>query len=180
MIPLPGWRNIPSAKILSILVFLAGLGLVVSVISLFYLSQHLVSIKTNEIDKHRSMLSVEGAVQTSVNRVLSLVLDNSIWDDAVKQTYTPHLDAHWLYDSWGSGFKINNLYDGTFILDENYRILWGAFRSEPFTESDIGFFGSGLQTLIEQHADALRRGKNAFAGITRTRAGIAFVGIGLI
>lgn len=35
MIPLPGWRNIPSAKILSILVFLAGLGLVVSVISLF-------------------------------------------------------------------------------------------------------------------------------------------------
>ncbi|HDU2905798.1 bifunctional diguanylate cyclase/phosphodiesterase [Klebsiella aerogenes] len=180
MIPLPGWRNIPSAKILSILVFLAGLGLVVSVISLFYLSQHLVSIKTNEIDKHRSMLSVEGAVQTSVNRVLSLVLDNSIWDDAVKQTYTPHLDAHWLYDSWGSGFKINNLYDGTFILDENYRILWGAFRSEPFTESDIGFFGSGLQTLIEQHADVLRRGKNAFAGITRTRAGIAFVGIGLI
>ena len=50
-----------------------------------------------------------------MNRVLSLVLDNSIWDDAVKQTYTPHLDAHWLYDSWGSGFKINNLYDGTFI-----------------------------------------------------------------
>ena len=38
-------------------------GLVVSVISLFYLSQHLVSIKTNEIDKHRSMLSVEGAVR---------------------------------------------------------------------------------------------------------------------
>lgn len=147
MIPLPGWRNIPSAKILSILVFLAGLGLVVSVISLFYLSQHLVSIKTNEIDKHRSMLSVEGAVQTSVNRVLSLVLDNSIWDDAVKQTYTPHLDAHWLYDSWGSGFKINNLYDGTFILDENYRILWGLFAASHLPNPILVFSAAGYKPL---------------------------------
>ncbi len=84
-----GWRNLPSAKTLSVMIFLAGIGLIVSVISLIYLSQHLISIKTNEIDRHRSVLSVDGAVQTSVNRVLSLVLDNSIWDDAVKQTYAP-------------------------------------------------------------------------------------------
>ncbi|VTN09295.1 Uncharacterised protein [Raoultella terrigena] len=51
------------------------------------------------------MLSVNGAVQTSVNRVMSLVLDNSIWDDAVKQAYAPTLDTKWLFDSWGSGFK---------------------------------------------------------------------------
>ena len=65
------------------MIFLAGLGLTASVISLLYLSQHLIASKSNEIDQQRSVLSVEGAVQTSVNRVLSLVLDNAIWDDAV-------------------------------------------------------------------------------------------------
>lgn len=162
------------------MIFLAGLGLTASVISLLYLSQHLIASKSNEIDQQRSVLSVEGAVQTSVNRVLSLVLDNAIWDDAVTQTYAPSLDQKWLYDSWGSGFKINNLYDGTFVLDEHYRILWGAFQSQVLPRTDLSFLGSGLTSLIRSHAQALREGKNAFAGITRTEAGIAFVGIGLI
>lgn len=175
-----GWRNIPSARTLSVMIVLAGVGLIVSVISLLYLSQHLIGLKANEIDKHRSVLSVNGAVQTSVNRVLSLVLDNSIWDDAVTQAYATKLDPKWLYNSWGSGFKINNLYDGTFVLDQNHHVLWGSFRSQSFTEQDTQFLGSGFQTLITQHAGELRSGKSAFAGITRTRAGIAFVGIGLI
>lgn len=180
MVNLPGWRHLPSAKTLSVIILLAGMGLIASVISLLYLSQHLIGIKANEIDRHRSVLSVNGAVQTSVNRVMSLVLDNSIWDDAVKQTYAPTLDSKWLFDSWGSGFKINNLYDGTFVLDQHYRVLWGSFRSQSFNETDIRFFGSGLQTMIAQHAEALRSGKSAYAGITRTREGIAFIGIGLI
>ena len=76
-----GWRKIPSARTLSIMIFLAGLGLTASVISLLYLSQHLIASKSNEIDQQRSVLSVEGAVQTSVNRVLSLVL---VWAVGVK------------------------------------------------------------------------------------------------
>lgn len=111
------------------MIFLAGLGLTASVISLLYLSQHLIASKSNEIDQQRSVLSVEGAVQTSVNRVLSLVLDNAIWDDAVTQTYAPSLDQKWLYDSWGSGFKINNLYDGT-LSSMNIIVSCGApFRA---------------------------------------------------
>lgn len=180
MIHLPGWRNIPSARTLSIMIVLAGIGLIVSIVSLLYLTQHLIGLKANEIDKHRSVLSVDGAVQTSVNRVLSLVMDNAIWDDAVHQTYADRLDPQWLYNSWGSGFKINNLYDGTFVLDQHYRVLWGSFRSESFTEQDTQFLGNGFRALISQHAAALRSGKSAYAGITRTRAGIAFIGIGLI
>ena len=91
------------------MIVLAGIGLIVSIVSLLYLTQHLIGLKANEIDKHRSVLSVDGAVQTSVNRVLSLVMDNAIWDDAVHQTYADRLDPQWLYNSWGSGFKINNL-----------------------------------------------------------------------
>lgn len=180
MVNLPGWRNLPSAKTLSVMIFLAGIGLIVSIISLLYFSQHLIGIKTNEIDRHRSILSVDGAVQTSVTRVLSLVQDNSIWDDAVRQTYAPVLDTTWLYDSWGSGFKIDDLYDGMFVLDQHYQVLWGSFRSKTLNETDIRFFGSGLRALITKHGEDLRSGKSAYAGITRTQAGIAFIGIGLI
>lgn len=174
------WRNIATARTLFVMLFMAGIGLIISIVSLLYLSQHLISSKTNAIDAHRSALSVDGAIQTSVNRVLSLVVDNAIWDDAVHKVYSPALDTRWLYDTWGAGFKINNLYDGTFVLDEHYNVLWGSFHSQPFNEHNLRFFGEGLTALISKHGADLASGKNIYAGITQTREGIAFVGIGLI
>ena len=44
------------------MIFLAGLGLTASVISLLYLSQHLIASKSNEIDQQRSVLSVAYAL----------------------------------------------------------------------------------------------------------------------
>lgn len=174
------WRNIPTAKTLFVMVFMAGIGLIVSIVALLYLSLHLISTKTNEIDEHRSALSVQGAIQTSVNRVSSLVIDNAVWDDAVREVYRPTLDTEWLYNTWGAGFKINNLYDGTFVLDENFDVLWGAFQSKPVLETNLDFFGNGLKALIERNKRALIGDKNIYAGITRTQYGVAFVGIGLI
>lgn len=174
------WRNITTARTLFIMLFMAGIGLIISIVSLLYFSQHLVSTKTNEIDAHRSALSVEGAVQTSVNRVLSLVVDNAIWDDAVFNVYQPQLNTRWLYDTWGAGFKINNLYDGTFVLDENFHVLWGSYLSQPFNDKTLDFFGEGLQALINNHHAELASGNNIFAGITHTGSGVALVGIGLI
>ncbi len=80
------WRNIPTAKTLFVMIFIAGIGLIISVVALLYLSLHLISSKANEIDNRRAALSVEGAIQTSVFRVSSLVLDNAVWDEAVKET----------------------------------------------------------------------------------------------
>lgn len=174
------WHNIPTAKTLSVMIVIAGIGLIVSVVALLYLSLHLVSSKTNEIDEHRSALSVQGAIQTSVNRVWSLVIDNAVWDDAVSEVYRPQLDSQWLNNTWGAGYKINNLYDGTFILDEHYSVLWGSFRSKPFNERDLEFFGAGFKALINQHHHALPGEQHIYAGITRTRHGVAFIGIGLI
>lgn len=180
MVNLFSWRNIPGAKTLFVMIFMAGVGLIVSIVALLYLSLHLISTETNDIDRHRTALSVEGAVQTSVNRVWSLVIDNAVWDDAVRKVYAPQLDSGWLYNTWGAGFKINNLYDGTFILDEQFDVLWGSFRSEHFNERDITFFGEGLRAIINAHRDALQSGEHIYAGLTRTNAGIAFVGIGLV
>lgn len=95
------WRNIPTARTLFVMIFMAGIGLIISVVALLYLSLHLISTKANEIDEHRTALSVQGAVQTSVNRVLSLVIDNAIWDDAVHKVYPPELDKEWLFNTWG-------------------------------------------------------------------------------
>lgn len=174
------WRNLPTARTLSVMIFMAGIGLVISVVALIYLSLHLISSKTNEIDEHRSALSVQGAIQTSVNRVGSLVLDNAVWDDAVREVYRPQIDTNWLYNSWGTGYKVNNLYDGTFVLDENFTPLWGSLGREPFTEKDLDFFGAGLKALIDRNQQALPGESRIYAGITRTRRGVAFVGIGLI
>lgn len=174
------WRNIPTARTLFVMLFMAGIGLIVSVVALLYLSLHLISAKANEIDEHRTALSVQGAIQTAVNRTRSLVIDNAVWDEAVQEAYRPQLDSAWLYSTWGAGFKINNLYDGTFVLDEKFAVLWGAFRNQPFTEPNLAFFGDGLAALIRDHNEPLREGKEVFAGITRTREGVAFVSIGLI
>ncbi|WP_426444898.1 putative bifunctional diguanylate cyclase/phosphodiesterase [Siccibacter colletis] len=174
------WRTLSTARTLFIMIFMAGIGLTVSVVALLYLSLHLISAKTNEIDEQRSALSVQGAVQTSINRMWGLVTDNAVWDDAVAQVYRPTLDTGWLFSTWGAGYKINNLYDGTFVLDENFLPLWGAFRSQPVPQPDVRFLGAGFQALLTQHRETLRNDKQIFAGITRTEAGIAIVGIGLI
>ncbi|VTP67545.1 CHASE4 domain [Leclercia adecarboxylata] len=105
------------------MIFMAGLGLIFSIMTLLYLSLNLISSKANEIDEQRTALSVQGAVQTSINRVWSLVIDNAVWDDAVREAYRPALDVDWLYNTWGAGYKVNNLYDGTFVLDERFRVL---------------------------------------------------------
>jgi hypothetical protein len=92
---------------------------------------------------------------------------------------TAHARYQWLYNTWGAGFKINNLYDGTFVLDEHFNVIWGSFQSQPFQETNLDFFGKGLKALIAQHARA-SGDKNIYAGISKTRSGVAFVGIGLI
>lgn len=174
------WRKFPSTKTLFVMIFMAGLGLIFSVVTMLYLSLNLISSKANEIDEQRTALSVQGAVQTSINRVWSLVIDNAVWDDAVREAYRPTLDVDWLYKTWGAGYKMNSLYDGTFVLDEHFRVLWGSLKSQPFVEKNLAFFGDGLTSLILMHTNALTLDKNIYAGITRTRAGIAFVGVGLI
>jgi hypothetical protein len=173
------WHNIPTAKTLFIMIFMAGIGLIISIVALLYLSLHLISSKTNEIDEHRSALSVQGAIETSVTRVSSLVIDNAVWDDAVREVYSPRLIRNGCTTP-GAGFKINNLYDGTFVLDEKFNVIWGSFQSQPFNETNLDFFGNGLKALIDQHRRALSSDKNIYAGITRTRNGVAFVGIGLV
>jgi hypothetical protein len=65
------------------------------------------------------------------------------------------------------------------VLDEKFNVIWGSF-DQPFNETNLDFFGNSLKALIDQHRRALSSDKNIYAGITRTRNGVAFVGIGLV
>ncbi|WP_422387850.1 putative bifunctional diguanylate cyclase/phosphodiesterase [Franconibacter daqui] len=173
-------RMVPSAWALFVMIFLSGVGLIFSVVTLLYLSLNLISSKTNEIDEHRTALSVNGAIQTTVNKMSALVIDNAVWDDAARELYRPTLNESWLYSTWGTGFKVGNLYDGTFILDEHFHVLWGAFRGATASEKRLDFFGEGLGAIIRQHAGSLRDKQVVYSGLTRTREGVAFVAIGLV
>lgn len=90
------------------------------------------------------------------------------------------MDPAWLHNTWGAGFKVNNLYDGTFVLDQHFNILWGSFQGRPYSGHDLAFLGKGFQTLVQQNAQALAKDKNIYAGITQTTKGAAFIGIGLV
>lgn len=152
----------------------------VSIVTLLYLSLNLISSKANEIDDHRSAMSVQGAIQTSVNRVWALVIDNAVWDDAVTELYKPKLDISWVHSTWGAGFKVNNLYDGTFVLDQNFNVLWGSFLGRNYTGKDLSLLGNGYAELVRRNAKSLAADKIIYAGITKTNEGVAFVGIGLV
>lgn len=173
-------RTVPTAWALFVMIFLSGVGLIFSVVTLLYLSLNLISAKTNEIEEHRTALSVRGAIQITANKMSALVTDNAVWDDAVREVYRPKLDESWLFSTWGTGFKIGNLYDGTFILDEHFRVRWGAFKGVASGDKTRDFFGRGLDALIRQHAASLRNDKVVYAGLTRTQEGVAFVAIGLV
>jgi sensor domain CHASE-containing protein len=150
------WRNIPTARTLFAMVFIAGIGLIISIVALLYLSLHLISTKTNEIDEHRSALSVQGAIQTSVNRVSSLVLDNAVWDDAVRETYRPTLDPAGCITPGALALK-SNLYDGTFVLDEHFNVIWGSFQSQPFKERTSIFLVKASKGLLTSTDEPARR-----------------------
>lgn len=174
------FREIPTARTLFALIFVAGIALKFSVVALLYLSLNMISAKTNEIDAHRAALSVQGAMKTSVNKMSALVMDNSVWDDAARHAYRQPLNAQWLYETWGSRFKNYELYDGVFLLDQDFHPLWGALRGEIIEKEDLTFLGLGFAVLVREHRADLAVGRAIFSGITRTSTGTAFIGIGLI
>lgn len=174
------FREVPTSRIMFAFIFVAGIALKISVVTLLYLSLDVISTRTNDIDAQRTAFSVVGAVKTSVNKMSALVMDNSVWDDAVRHTYSPTLNHTWLYETWGSRFKNYELYDGVFLLDQNFHLIWGAQKGEIVEKSDTGFLGKGFAIMVSQHRADLTAGNAIYSGITRTSSGTAFIGIGLI
>jgi hypothetical protein len=157
------WRNIPTARTLFAMVFIAGIGLIISIVALLYLSLHLISTKTNEIDEHRSALSVQGAIQTSVNRVSSLVLDNAVWDDAVRETYRPTLDPTGCITPGALALKSTTFMTALSFLMNTSMSSGDRFKANR-SKRRTSIFGKGFKALINQYGQALPGDKNIYAG----------------
>lgn len=175
-----GWRIEPKARTLFGLVALGCVGFMVAIIALMYSSLAVVTDKANEIYAVRSIESVQGAIQTTIERMNSQVEDNTVWDDAVERLYARKLDRAWVYSTWGAVAQDDYGYDGVYVLDENFRVLEGYRNGQRQPDARLDMFGNGFASLIGLHTEALRTGTKSIAGLTYMKDGVAIVGISLV
>ncbi len=170
----------PKARTLLVMVSLAGIGLMAAVIALLWLSLNLVSAKTNELDARLSTESVQAAVDTSMHMIGAVLNDNGVWDDATAHAYRPKGDPRWFYNTWGAVADDSHAYDGIYVMDENYNILWGYANGQESKGAGAGFLGTGFSALLRGHAGEIAKGGDGAVGLSRTATGPAVVGINLI
>ncbi|WP_349322183.1 CHASE4 domain-containing protein [Asticcacaulis sp. MM231] len=66
------------------------------------------------------------------------------------------------------------------MLDEQYRILWGASRGKAYMRGGLERFGKDFKAQVEHNGALLRDGKGVVTGFSKTRSGPALVAITLI
>ena len=169
----------PRARWLFGVVATAGIGLLIAIIVLLNSSLDLIANKTNEIDARHAHQSVQSALDTSVATIAAVMSDNGVWDDATQRTYTAHMDQDWLYGTWGAVATDDHAYDGVFILDENYRILWGYTGGKLQSDAGLAVLGPAFPAIVRLHQKDLQGGQPG-VGWSRTPTGPAIVGINLI
>ncbi|EGF92271.1 diguanylate cyclase GGDEF domain protein [Asticcacaulis biprosthecium C19] len=179
MLKLPGWRIEPRARTLFALVAVGCVGFAIAIIALMYSSLAVVIDKANQIYEARSIEYVQGAISTSIKRMTARVDDNTIWDDAVAHVYPATRDDDWLYATWGAVAMDGRDYDGVYVLNEDFKVL-SAYASGQNVDSAAVVFGDGFDALITRNSQRLRSGQSAVSGLTRTRDGIAIIGVGLV
>lgn len=173
-------RFLPTSSSLLRAVIISGLALVITIVLLFCFSLNLISSGANRIDNHRAVVTVDGAIQSRLRMIQSMTVDNAVWDEAARAVYQTPVDHQWLTESLASDYKVNRLYDGTLVLDENFRVIWGSVSRQPYTEVSTAFLGKGLQAVIQKERHLLSTGQNSYSGLTITDKGVALLGIGLI
>ncbi len=157
-----------------------GIGTLIAVILLLNSSLSTIAAKSNEMDLARGNDLVQVSVESALNRMTDMTTDNAQWDDAVTELYRPQPDPNWPTDTWGLVSLDSKPYDGSFVLDENYHILWGWFRGKPYAATDSAIFGTGFKGLVETHRQHMEGGTVVPSGLSRTIWGAAIVSIGLV
>ncbi len=167
------------ARTLFGLVFAAGFGLLLAVLILLHSSLAMIAEKTNDLDNRRAQETAHAAITTAMESLEATVTDNSIWNGAAEQIYIHGIDKDWLYSTWGVVADDSHPYDGTFILDENDRILWGYLRGNTYFGADPKVFGAGFSAMVAANRRRLENGEGAVTGLSQTIYGPAIVSISL-
>ena len=168
------------ARTLFGLVFAAGFALLLAVLILLHSSLALVAEKTNELDTRRAEETAQAAITTALDNLTSTLTDNAIWNGGQEQIYGKGIDGDWLYSTWGNKATDHNAYDGAFVLDGDYRILWGYIDGKPYPGGSIARFGAGFNVLVKADPSQISSGERVVVGLSETWKGPAIVGISLI
>lgn len=167
------------SRTLAISAIVGGVVLIAVILILLQSALSVVAVRTNEIDDRRSEEAIQGALSLSTQHMSSLVEINSVWDDAVTRVYVPNPDKEWLNASYGALAKSDKDYDGVYVIDASGRILWGQADPVATTQVHISGFGPGFSRLFAAYTSKTGNGAPV-AALSRTQAGPAFVGVGLI
>ncbi|MFT4074630.1 MAG: EAL domain-containing protein [Asticcacaulis sp.] len=168
------------ARTLFGLVFAAGFGLLLAILILLHSSLGMVAEKTNELDSRRAEETAQAAITTAIDNLSATLTDNAVWNGAQEEVYRRGIEPRWLYSTWGNKAKDQNAYDGIFLLDSDYRILWGYIDGKPYPGGSIARFGAGFNALIKADPAQISSGERVAVGLSETWKGPAIVGLSLI
>ncbi|HEY0124423.1 MAG TPA: EAL domain-containing protein [Rhizobium sp.] len=148
-----------------------------SVVAVVFYLMNAISDGANQQDNTRSYRAVEVAIETEQTKMASLVSDNAVWNDAVRQSYGDE-NKDWLGETWGVSTG-QDIYSIFLLLDEHDRTIvsYDGGKESDLTLEDL--VGEGKAALL----NPLPRDGKAFestADFFRTPKGIMVLGAGPI
>jgi diguanylate cyclase (GGDEF)-like protein len=168
------------ARTLFGLVFAAGFGLLLAILILLHSSLAIIAEKTNELDTRRAEETAQAAITTTIDNLTATLTDNAVWNGGQEEIYHKGIEPDWLYSTWGNKATDWNAYDGAFVLDSDYRILWGYIDGKPYPGGSLARFGAGFNALVKADPSQISSGERVVVGLSETWKGPAIVGISLI
>ncbi|MCX8997388.1 EAL domain-containing protein [Rhizobiaceae bacterium BDR2-2] len=148
-----------------------------SVVAVVFYLMDAISDGANQQDYTRSYRAVEVAIETERTKMASLISDNAVWNDAVRQSYGSE-NRSWLGETWGVSTGLD-IYTIFLLLDEHDRTIVSYDRGEESALTLEDLVGDGKAAFL---GDLPRDGTafEAAADFFRTQRGIMVLGAGPI
>jgi diguanylate cyclase (GGDEF)-like protein len=130
------------------LIFLGSiLSLAAVVIIVFGLLKTLPEV-ANQQAFLRSSRAVEAAIKTEQAKLAGVLLDNSLWNEAVRNCYGKE-NRGWLDSTWGRSTNQGN-YDTVFLVDYKGQTLWSYSNGGDATNKTLQeYAGKQMESFVE-------------------------------
>jgi diguanylate cyclase (GGDEF)-like protein len=107
--------------------------------------------ETNRLDRDYSERLTTEAVSSLRDSLESIIIDNTVWDDAASNAGSATINAEWADNTWGYATALD-VYDAAFIVSADGETLYSALNGERRRETVAGYFGDGLEPVLDSLA----------------------------
>jgi diguanylate cyclase (GGDEF)-like protein len=135
-----------------------------------------VSAGANEADRMRSTEIVDSALTSLQNQLSNTAVDNSFWDDAVRNTYGD-INADWFYESWGQSSSTGINYDLMLVVDRAMPTAVAGFRKGDVFVPQLETYFDGKLTKILDRMPRDNKTSKGEATVLKTPDGLALVAV---